>query len=169
MSERAPCANPGAKPAANAANAANAATAAAAVAAGRARALATLVLIVLVAGAFGTWWWLRSQQRLGAEVARLAAAGDIRMIASQDCAICHVAREWFTRHGVAFSECLIERDAQCRADFEAVRAPGTPVIVVRGQPMLGFEPFRLRDALRAGLNDRSRAAAARRPGPFTSA
>jgi len=118
-------------------------------AASRARALVTLVFIVLVAGAFGTWWWLRSQQQLGAEVARLAVAGDIRMIASQDCAICHVAREWFTQHGVAFSECLIERDAQCRADFEALQAQGTPVIVVRGQPMMGFEPFRLREALRA--------------------
>jgi arsenate reductase-like glutaredoxin family protein len=109
-----------------------------------------LVLVMLLASAFSTWWWLRSQQQLGTEVARLAAAGDIRMIASQDCAVCHIAREWFTQHRVAFSECLIERDARCRADFEASMAQGTPVLVVRGQATLGFEPHRLRDMLRRG-------------------
>ncbi len=107
------------------------------------------VLVLLLGAAGALAWWLSAQRALGAEVARLAAAGDIRMIASQDCAICHVAREWFREHGVAFSECLVERDAQCRADFEATRAQGTPVLMVRGQAVLGFEPHRLRELLRS--------------------
>jgi hypothetical protein len=48
---------------------------------------------------------------------------------------------------VPFSECLIERDAQCQADFDATRAPGTPVILVRGVPQLGFNPERVHAAL----------------------
>ena len=56
-------------------------------------------------------------------------------------------RHWFAKHQVAYSECLIERDAACRAAFDALGARGTPVLVVRGQPQLGFSPQRLRSAL----------------------
>jgi glutaredoxin len=69
------------------------------------------------------------------------------MLSSDDCSICVVARRWFNTHGVVFSECSIERDAACRADFEARGAPGTPVLLVRGVPQLGFSPERLRAAL----------------------
>jgi hypothetical protein len=51
---------------------------------------------------------------------------------------------------VAFSECSIERDADCRAAFERLRAPGTPVFLVRGQVELGFNPMRLKARLETG-------------------
>jgi len=109
--------------------------------------LAGLVLLVLGVSVASTWWVDRQEHRVGAQVAALARPGDIRMLSSETCAICAVARTWFTEHGVPFAECMIERDAQCRADFDAARAPGTPVIVVRGVPQLGFNPERLRLAL----------------------
>jgi hypothetical protein len=108
--------------------------------------LAALVLAVTVAS---QWWTGRHEQRLGEQVAGLAQPGDIRMLSSETCAICTLARGWFTEHRVPFSECLIERDAQCRADFDATSAPGTPVILVRGVPQLGFNPERVRLALQA--------------------
>jgi hypothetical protein len=46
------------------------------------------------------------------------------------------------------NECLVERDAACRAEFQALRAPGTSMIVVRGQAQEGFSPARLQAALR---------------------
>jgi len=111
------------------------------------RALFAFVLFFLVMSAGSQWWAGRQEGALGAEVARLAQPGDIRMISSDSCVICMRARRWFDDNRVAFSECSIERDAQCRADFEALSAPGTPVIVVRGRPQLGFNPERLRAAL----------------------
>ena len=93
------------------------------------------------------WWHGARDARLGAELAAKAAPGDIRMLASDTCEVCKFARRWFTQHGVRFTECSIERDAQCAAEFAATRAPGTPVIVVRGKPQLGFDPARLVDAL----------------------
>jgi len=111
------------------------------------RALAVLVLLVVGTSLAGQWWRTRARNALGAEVAALARAGDIRMLSSETCAICTLARGWFRDNRVAFSECFIERDVQCRAEFEAARAPGTPLIVVRGVPQLGFRPERLRDAL----------------------
>jgi len=110
---------------------------------------ALLGLALLVAAVAGGQQWSVAHQRadVGTAVAALARPGDIHMLSSDTCSICVVARRWFTTHGVAFTECSIERDAACRADFEARRAPGTPVLLVRGVPQLGFSPERLRSAL----------------------
>jgi hypothetical protein len=111
------------------------------------RSLFGLVVLVLAVSAASQWWVGRHEQRLGEQVAALAQPGDIRMLSSETCAICTVARGWFSENRVPFSECLIERDPQCRADFDATRSPGTPVILVRGVPQLGFNPERVRLAL----------------------
>lgn len=111
------------------------------------RSLLGLVLLVLAVFAANRWWVARHSDALGRQLASLAQPGDIRMIASQTCAICVVARDWMTQNRVAFTECLVERDPVCRADFDAMGAPGTPVMVVRGKPQLGFSPHRLLAAL----------------------
>jgi glutaredoxin len=111
------------------------------------RSMFGLVLLVLAVSAASQWWAGRHEQRLGAQVASLAQPGDIRMLASETCSICSAARAWFTMHKVPFSECNIERDAACRADFEASGSPGTPVLLVRGRRLVGFSPDRLRDTL----------------------
>jgi hypothetical protein len=106
-----------------------------------------LVVLVLAVSAGSQWWQGRQDRQLGSQVAALAQPGDILMLASESCSICWVARAWFKEHKVPFSECLIESDAACRQTFDDHRAPGTPVIVVRGQPQLGFDPGRLQRAL----------------------
>lgn len=109
-----------------------------------------LVLLVLGISGASQWWGHHQEARLGEALARLAAPGDLRMLSSDSCGICAVARQWFTAHGVAYSECSIERDADCRAAFEQLRAPGTPVFLVRGQVELGFNPARLRARFETG-------------------
>ena len=106
-----------------------------------------LAIVAVVAVAALQWWTGRSGNALGREVAQAAAPGDIRMLSSTTCGICTAARLWFQRHEVAFEECFIDKDAACAAQFESLRMPGTPVILVRGRPVLGFDPQRLRDAL----------------------
>ena len=73
-----------------------------------------LAVLVLAVMAGQPWWAGIRQQDLGARVAPLARPGDIHMLSSETCAICTVARQWFTQHRVPFTECLIERDAACR-------------------------------------------------------
>ncbi len=111
------------------------------------RAVAGLGLLVLAASGASTWWALRHSAQLGRDVAALARPGDIRMLSSETCAICGAARQWFTAHGVSYTECTIERDAACRADFQASLSPGTPVLLVRGQTLVGFSPERVLVAL----------------------
>jgi hypothetical protein len=106
--------------------------------------LVGLILLALVLNA-GLGLWHRSlqthrQQGVGDQLAALARPGDIRMLGSVDCSVCAVARAWFKAHKVPYSECLIERDAACRAAFQAGGYAGTPVILVRGKVLLGFSP-----------------------------
>ena len=111
------------------------------------RSLIALALVLIGITQAAPWWAGREERQIAAQVAALAQPGDIRMIASDGCGVCVTARAWFTRHGVAFSECSVERDAACRASLQAHQAPGTPLMLVRGKPQLGFNPERLRAAL----------------------
>ena len=113
------------------------------------RSIFGLVVLLLVVSAATQWWAGHSQSRTGEQLAALARPGDIRMLSSQTCPYCAVARQWMQQHGVEFSECFIETDADCAASFEAARAPGTPVVVVRGQAQVGFDAHRVLDALRS--------------------
>lgn len=114
------------------------------------RSLFGLVLLILAISVASQWWGHRQEAQVGERLAALARPGDLKMIASDTCGICVVARAWLRDHGVAFEECSIERDAACRAEFEALRAAGTPVFVVSGQQAsLGFSPSRLLAQVRA--------------------
>ena len=103
------------------------------------RTLLTAIALVLGVGwasqALQAW----SRDRLGSQVASGARPGDIQMVSSVTCPYCADARAWFTRHGVAFTECFIERDEACAAQYRALMAPGTPVILVRGNGLVGFD------------------------------
>ncbi len=111
------------------------------------KSLLGLVLLVLAVSTASQWWAGRQERQIGVQVAALAKPGDIRMLASATCGVCAAARIWFTEYQVPFSECVIENDAACRQAFNALQASGTPVLLVRGKPQLGFSPERLRDAL----------------------
>lgn len=109
-----------------------------------------LILALLLAAVWGgmSWWRAAQAERLGAEVARSARAGDIRMISSEHCGYCREARAWFTAHRVPFEECFVERDAACAEAYGLLQAPGTPVLLVREARLLGFAPQRIALALR---------------------
>jgi glutaredoxin len=113
-----------------------------------ARALLGLVLVVMLAGAASQWWHGRSQQRLGEGIAALAQRGDIRLLSSVTCGYCTRARAWLEEQAVPFDECFIEQDTACRSTFDALRAQGTPVLLVKGQAQTGFDPERVLQALK---------------------
>lgn len=105
--------------------------------------------LVLSVMGLSTWWRQHSADAQGPAVAKLARPGDIRMVSSLTCLYCTRAREWFERHQVAYSECFIERDAACDQQFRALMAPGTPLLLVRGQAQVGFSPERVLKALQS--------------------
>ncbi len=110
---------------------------------------ATRRLLGLATLALGAWLgvqWLAHRTADG--VAVDVRPGDVQMIASVDCRFCAEARAWFRAHGVPFGECVIEHDAACADAYRALQAPGTPVLLVRGRRLVGFEPRAIADALR---------------------
>jgi glutaredoxin len=111
------------------------------------RSLAALLLIVLGASAAQQWWAGTAERRQGQRLAALAQPGDIRMLSSETCPYCVTARRTMSAHGVRFEECYIERDAQCKALYDATLARGTPTLIVRGQAQLGFSLERVIGAL----------------------
>ncbi|MEO7853704.1 MAG: glutaredoxin domain-containing protein [Rubrivivax sp.] len=117
----------------------------------RAGSLLALALIVLCVVSASRWWAARHDSRLGSAVAALAAPGDIRMLSSTTCAYCAKARGWMREHQVAFDECFIETDTVCANQYAALRAAGTPLVLVRGQPQLGFNAQRVHDRLAVPL------------------
>ncbi len=108
-----------------------------------------LILIGLIALVSVAWEGYRQweDQRMAEHIAAAARPGDIRMLSSETCVFCTRARQWLTQHRIPFQECFIERDAVCAADFRALRAPGTPVLIVRQQMQVGFQPERVAQAL----------------------
>ncbi len=111
--------------------------------------LSLLAVVLVVWGASEAWRaWFAG--RLGRDVAALAQPGDIQMISSDTCVFCAQARTWFNANEVPFTECSIERDEACAARFRALLSPGTPVLLVRGQALVGFSPQRVVQALKPG-------------------
>ena len=108
-----------------------------------ARSLLGLVVLVLAVGGAQRWWVQHQQHSVGRQLAARAAPNDIVMLVSDTCGPCLAARHWLQQHRVPFTECSIERDAACRQQFQAAGAPGTPLLLVRGQHQLGFSPHRL--------------------------
>lgn len=117
----------------------------------RRRELWALAGFVALSWAIQQWWIGHRADGLGQQVAALAQPGDIHMLSSVTCSVCTRARLWFTEHRVPFTECKIESDSACRAEHRALGAAGTPVIVVRGVPTLGFSA----DAVLARLQQRA--------------
>ena len=116
------------------------------------RSLLGLAVLVLAVAAVGSWWAGLHDQRLGRQVAAQVQPGDIHLLSSDNCALCLVARRWLAEHRVPFTECSIERDPVCRATFDSTQAAGTPVVLVRGQPHLGFQPDHLLRVLKARVH-----------------
>jgi glutaredoxin len=108
-----------------------------------------IVLVLVVAAATGGWelWQGARREAQGDALARLARPGDIRMLSSQTCVFCDRARAFLSAHQVPFNECFIEQEAACAAEFAAHQAPGTPLMLIRGQAQLGFSVDRVQGAL----------------------
>ena len=111
------------------------------------RPLLGLVVLVLVVSGASEWWREHLAQQAGRDLAQLAQPGDIEMISSTSCVFCTRARQFMQLQRVPFTECFIETDAACARRYQALGARGTPTLLVRGQPLLGFSPAQVKDRL----------------------
>lgn len=87
------------------------------------------------------WWQAERQSQVLAQVLQQhpAQAGDVLMYTTSSCPYCAQARAWLGSHHVPFTDCNIEQEARCQAEFERQGSPGVPLMRVRGQWHLGFD------------------------------
>ncbi|MDN3920736.1 glutaredoxin family protein [Roseateles violae] len=113
----------------------------------RQRSLLTVVLIAAVV--FGSSQLLRiwGADAQGQALRERVRPGDIVMLSSENCLYCVRARHWLDAQHVPYRACFIETDAACRAAYEAHGARGTPMMLVRGQTLVGFDVPGLLEAL----------------------
>ncbi|MEF7613978.1 glutaredoxin family protein [Aquincola sp. MAHUQ-54] len=109
-----------------------------------ARSLLGLAVLLVAVSSASQWWRTHSQRQIGEALAAVARPGDIRLVSSVVCPYCAEARLWLQQQGVPFEECFIERDDACRATYEALMSPGTPMVLLAdGRSLLGFDPRRV--------------------------
>jgi glutaredoxin len=102
---------------------------------------------VLFFSVLNTWQANRGTQDLALHV----KPGDLQMISSLTCTYCTQAQRWFKKHQLPFSECFVEKDPACAKAYLDLRTPGTPVIFIKGQKILGFDPNEITKILKSPL------------------
>jgi glutaredoxin len=84
--------------------------------------------------------------RPGADARARQTKHEVVMYVMPGCGYCEAARQHLRARGVAWTERDIEADAGASDEFDAYGARGTPLILVDGKRVLGFDPERI-DAL----------------------
>lgn len=77
----------------------------------------------------------------------------IIMFSSQSCRYCAIARTFFKKHKLAYTENDIDRSDQHREMFYRLGGQGTPLIMVNRSIVHGFEERLIRNALQAHPNN----------------
>ena len=80
---------------------------------------------------------------------RVAAKPQVKMYATDWCPYCKQARDYFSRHGIAYVELDIEKSETAKAEHVSIGGRGIPVILVGNERMNGFSEQRIAQMLKA--------------------
>ncbi|MNR85295.1 Glutaredoxin-like protein NrdH [compost metagenome] len=75
-------------------------------------------------------------------------AHDILVYSMEGCPPCAMVKQFLTRMGVEFQVKDVKKDPQAQAEFLRLGFRGTPVTVIDGRPIVGFDQAKLMAALR---------------------
>lgn len=81
-------------------------------------------------------------------VGATAHAVDVIMYATKDCPYCAQTREYLTSHGVQWEERDIDTSPQAAAEWKAKGGVGTPLVLINGEQIQGFDKAKLEEALK---------------------
>jgi glutaredoxin len=86
----------------------------------------------------------------GAPSAAAGAKAPVKMLATAWCGYCARARAYLNSRGISFQELDVEKSAQGKQEYRALKGRGVPIILVGDQRMNGYDQGRLEAMLRAG-------------------
>lgn len=85
-----------------------------------------------------------------AAAAAQSAKAPVKMLATAWCGYCAKARAYMNSRGIPFEELDVEKSAQGKQEYRALKGRGVPIILVGDQRMNGYDQARLEGMLRAG-------------------
>ncbi|MCW8909952.1 MAG: glutaredoxin family protein [Gammaproteobacteria bacterium] len=71
----------------------------------------------------------------------------ILMFGSQTCQYCTVARAFFKKHELPYTEKDIDTSEEARRIFDLMNGRGTPLLIINGQIIHGYDERMIREAL----------------------
>jgi glutaredoxin len=77
------------------------------------------------------------------------AKAEVKMLATSWCGYCARARAYLNSRGIPFEELDVEKSAQGKQEYRALKGRGVPIILVGNQRMNGYDQARLEGLLRA--------------------
>jgi glutaredoxin len=81
--------------------------------------------------------------------AAAAAKAPVKMLATSWCGYCAKARAYLNSRGIPFEELDVEKSAQGKQEYRALKGRGVPIILVGNQRMNGYDQGRLEGMLQA--------------------
>lgn len=70
-------------------------------------------------------------------------AAQVIMYSTSTCSYCAKARTWFSSHDVKWDERDVEKSAQANKEWKQLGGMGTPLIVIDGKAIHGFDEARI--------------------------
>ena len=72
---------------------------------------------------------------------------EVVLFKQSECRFCALEKEWLAKHAVAFSERNVSNDPTALEDLEQIPAFSTPVAVIDGEVVFGFDRRKLEKLL----------------------
>jgi thioredoxin reductase (NADPH) len=72
---------------------------------------------------------------------------EVVLFTQSGCRFCSLEQEWLSQHGVDFQERNITDDPSALADLEQIPAFSTPVALIDGEVVFGFDRHKLSELL----------------------
>jgi thioredoxin reductase (NADPH) len=72
---------------------------------------------------------------------------EVVLFTQSGCRFCKLEREWLSQHDVSFKERNITDDPNALADLEQIPAFSTPVTLIDGEVVFGFDRRKLSELL----------------------
>lgn len=76
-------------------------------------------------------------------------AGENVIYSQPGCPPCEDAKNYLDKYGIKYKSCDISKDRQCMKEFNELGGSGTPLIILNGERIDGFDKDALNRALKA--------------------
>jgi len=108
---------------------------------------AIIIFVLFIAGFFLVQHF--SKQMISDEplVLSKTSTPEIIMYSSQNCPYCYIAKEFFKKHKLAYTEYDIDRSEKNMQMFYLLGGRGTPLVIINKEIIYGFDEQLMRKAL----------------------